>query len=88
MTKQRIDASPAIIALVAAIAVVMTCTIATPASAITFFFNCMTEIADEHGKLTLNDVHMCLHKEYSVYRNIPYGIFNHSLSGGGGSGGH
>jgi len=48
----------------------------------------MTDIANETGKLTLNDVHMCLHKEYGVYRNIPYGIFNHSLSGGGGSGGH
>jgi len=88
MTKHRIHASPAIIGLVAVIAVVMTSTIVTPAFALTFFFNCMTDIANETGKLTLNDVHMCLHKEYGVYRNIPYGIFNHSLSGGGGSGGH
>jgi hypothetical protein len=87
MTKQRIDASPAIIALVATIAVVMTCTIATPASAIEFFLNCMTDIANEHGKLTLDDVHMCLYKEYSVYQKVPYDVFIHSSRGGGGSGG-
>jgi len=46
----------------------------------------MTDTANEHGKLTLDDVHTCLHKEYSVYRNIPYGTFSHSYSGGGGWG--
>ena len=81
MTKHLIRASPAIIGLVAAIAVVMTSTIITPAFAITFFFNCMTDIANEHAKLTLDDVHMCLYKEYGKY-------FLHSFRGGGGSGGH
>ncbi|MGB6592639.1 MAG: hypothetical protein WBE68_14150 [Candidatus Nitrosopolaris sp.] len=84
MTKQRIDASPAIIGLVAAIAIVMTSTIVTPAFAITFFYNCMTDIANEHGKLTLNDVHMCLYKEYGVYNKVPYDVFIHSSRGGGG----
>ena len=84
MTKQQIDASPAIIGLVAAIAVVMTSTIVTPAFAITFFFNCMTDIANEHGKLTLDDVHRCLYKEYGVYNKVPYDVFLHSSRGGGG----
>jgi hypothetical protein len=88
MTKQRIDASPAIIGLIAAIAVVMTSTIVTPAFAITFFFNCMTDIANEHGKLTLDDVHRCLYKEYGVYNKVPYDVFIHSSRGGGGSAGH
>jgi hypothetical protein len=35
----------------------------------------MTDRANEHGKLTLDDVHTCLHKEYGVYRNIPYDAF-------------
>jgi len=61
MTKHRIHASPAIIGLVAAIAVVMTSTIVTPAFAIKFFFNCMTDKANEHGKLTLDDVHICVY---------------------------
>jgi hypothetical protein len=87
MTKQRIDASPAIIALVAAVAIVITSTIVTPAFAITFFFNCMTDIANEHGKLTLDDVHMCLYKEYGVYNKVPYDVFLHTSRGGGGSGG-
>jgi len=87
MIKHQIHASPAIIGLVAAIAVVMTSTIVTPAFAITFFFNCMTDIANETGKLTLNDVHMCLYKEYGKYNKVPYSTFLHSFSGSGGSGG-
>ena len=87
MPKQQIDTFPAIIGLVAAIAVVMTSTIVTPAFAITFFFNCMTDIANEHGKLTLDDVHMCLYKEYGVYNKVPYSTFIHSSKGNSGSGG-
>ena len=87
MTKHRIHASPAIIGLVAAIAVVMTSTIVTPAFAIKFFFNCMTDKANEHGKLTLDDVHMCLYKEYGVYNKAPYGTFVHSSRGSSGSSG-
>jgi hypothetical protein len=70
MTKQLIDASPVTIGLVAAIAVVIICTVVTQAFAITFFFNCMTDIANEHGNLTLDDVHMCLYKEYGVYNKV------------------
>jgi hypothetical protein len=88
MTKHRIHTSPAIIGLVAAIAIVMTSATVTPAFAITFFFNCMTDIANEHGKLTLDDVHMCLYKEYGVYNKVPYSTFLHSSRGSGGSNGH
>ena len=61
----------AIIGIVAALAFVMT-SIVTPAFAIKNFFNCMTDTANGHGKLTIDDVNMCLHKEYHVYRNGPY----------------
>ena len=84
MTKHRIHASPAIIGMVAAIAVVMTSTIVIPAFAIKLFFNCMTDKANEHGKLTLDDVHMCLYKEYGVYNKVPYSTFIHSSKGNSG----
>src|SRR5215469_5415208 len=90
MTKHRIHASPAIIGMVAAIAVVMTSTIVAtppPAFAIKLFFNCMTDKANEHGKLTLDDVHICLYKEYGVYNKVPYSAFIHSSKGNSGSGG-
>ena len=64
-----------IISAVSAMAVVLTGLIVTPTFAIKNYFNCMTDRANEHGKLTLDDVHMCLHKEYGVYRNIPYDVF-------------
>ena len=87
MTKHLIHVSPAIIGMVAAIAVVMTSTIVIPAFAIKLFFNCMTDKANEHGKLTLDDVHMCLYKEYGVYNKVPYSAFIHSSKGNSGSGG-
>jgi hypothetical protein len=64
-----------IIGVVSAMAVVLTGIIVTPTFAIKNFFNCMTDRANEHGKLTLDDAHTCLHKEYGVYRNIPYDVF-------------
>ncbi|HYA82140.1 MAG TPA: hypothetical protein VEH06_01635 [Candidatus Bathyarchaeia archaeon] len=70
-----------IIGAVSAMAVFLTSTVVTPTFAIKNFFNCMTDRANEHGKLTLDEVHTCLHKEYGVYRNIPYDVF----TGGGGA---
>jgi hypothetical protein len=64
-----------IIGALSAMTVVLTSTIVTPTFAIKNFFNCMTDRANEHGKLTLDDVHTCLHNEYGVYRNIPYDVF-------------
>jgi hypothetical protein len=62
---------PTIIAIAAVSAFIITSTF-TPAFAIKNFFNCMTDIANEHGKLNMDAVNMCLHREYSVYRNAPY----------------
>src|ERR1700739_1287463 len=72
MSTQR---SLCIISAVSAMAVVLTGTIVTPTFAIKNFFNCMTDRANEHGKLSLDDVHTCLHNEYGVYRSIPYDVF-------------
>jgi hypothetical protein len=55
----------------------VTSTVGVPAFAIKNFLNCMTDIANQHAKLTVDDVNMCLHKEYHVYRNLPYEIHNH-----------
>jgi hypothetical protein len=81
MTKQRMHTYLTIIGIVATLAVLMTGTIVTPSFAIKNFFNCMTDNANRHGKLTLDDVHMCLHKQYHAYRNLPYDIHSHSFRG-------
>ncbi len=70
-----------IIGIVVATAVVMTSITVTPVFAIKNYFNCMTDIVNEHGKLTLDDVHICLYKEYGVYNKVPYDVFIHSSSG-------
>jgi hypothetical protein len=44
----------------------------------------MTDSVNRHGKLTLDDIHKCLYKKYSVNRKLPYGTFIHSSRGGGG----
>jgi hypothetical protein len=88
MTKQRIHAFVTAVGTATAITVIMTSTIVTQAFAIKYFFNCMTDLANRHGKLTLDDIHMCLYKKYGVYRKLPYGTFSHSLRGGGENSGH
>ena len=88
MTKERIYAFLTAVGIATAIAVIMTSTIVTQVFAIKYFFNCMTDSANRHGKLTLDDIHMCLYKEYSVYRKLPYGTFTHSFKGGGENSGH
>jgi hypothetical protein len=70
MTIQRTKL-PAIIVVASVLAILITSTV-TPAFAIKNFFNCMTDIANQHGKLSIDDVNMCLHREYSVYRNTQY----------------
>jgi len=50
--------------------------IVTPVFAIKRFFNCMTDVANKHGKLDLADVNNCYDKEYHT------GSFaNHHSSG-------
>jgi hypothetical protein len=45
-----------IIAVIAALALVMASAFVTPAFALKRYFNCMTEIANKTGKLTLEDM--------------------------------
>jgi len=88
MTKERRHAFLTAVGIATAIIVIMTNTIVTQVFAIKYFFNCMTDSANRHGKLTLDDIHKCLYKEYSVYRKLPYGTFSHSFRGGGENIGH
>ena len=88
MTKERIHAFLTAVGIATAITVIMTSAIVTQVFAIKYFFNCMTDSANRHGKLTLDDVHMCLYKKYSVYRELPYGTFSHSFRGGIDNSGH
>jgi hypothetical protein len=85
MNNRRFHTSLTTIGIFVTSAVIVRSTIAAPAFAIKNFFNCMTDIANKHGKLTIDDVNMCLHKEYHVYHNLPYGIHNHSFNHGGNS---
>jgi hypothetical protein len=73
LTKERIHAFLTAVGIATAATVIMTSTIVTQVFAIKYFFNCMTDSANRHGKLTLDDIHKCLYKKYSVYRKLPYG---------------
>ena len=53
-----------IIAIIAALTLIMASTIVTPAFALKRYFNCMTEIANKAGQLTLQDVNSCYDKEF------------------------
>jgi hypothetical protein len=68
--------------LLTGLAVITTGTIVTPAFAIKRFFNCMTDVANKHGKLDLDltDVNNCYDKEYHIG---PYATHSHSGSSGG-----
>ncbi len=88
MTKEQIHAFLTVVGIAIAITVIMTSTIVIQVFAIKYFFNCMTDLANRHGKLTLDDIHMCLYKKYSVYRKLPYSDFSHSFRGGGENSGH
>ncbi|MFY9869039.1 MAG: hypothetical protein WAK17_04920, partial [Candidatus Nitrosopolaris sp.] len=71
MTKERIHAFLTAVGIATAITVIMTNISSTADS------------ANRHGKLTLDDIHKCLYKKYSVNRKLPYGTFIHSSRGGG-----
>jgi hypothetical protein len=88
MTKERIHAFLTAVGIATTITVLMTSTIVTQVFAIKYFFNCMTDSANRHGKLTLDDIHKCLYKKYSAYHKLPYETFSHSSRGGGENSGH
>jgi hypothetical protein len=52
------------IAVIAALALILASTYVTPAFALKRYFNCMTEIANKSGTLTLEDVNSCYDKEF------------------------
>ena len=66
------------ITVVLASAVIMASIIATPAFAIKRFFNCMTDDANKHGQLTIDDVNLCYDKEY---HSGPFATHSHSAGG-------
>jgi hypothetical protein len=51
-----------IIAIVIALAIVIQIGLVVPAHALTYYFNCITRIANKHGMLTLENVENCYDK--------------------------
>lgn len=64
MTMNSTHRSLSVIAIIAALAIIMASTFVTPAFALKRYFNCMTEIANKAGELTLQDVNSCYDKEF------------------------
>jgi hypothetical protein len=53
-----------IIAIVIALAIVVQIGFIVPAHALTYYFNCVTRIANKHGMLTLENVENCYDKVF------------------------
>lgn len=53
-----------VIVILTGLSLITTSTFVTPAFAIKRFFNCMTDVANKNGKLTVDDVNLCYDKEY------------------------
>ncbi len=53
-----------VIAIVTALSLIVASTFVTPAFALKRYFNCVTEIANKSGKLTIADVNSCYDKEF------------------------
>jgi len=64
MTMKSTHKSLSIIAIIAAIGLITASTFVTPAFALKRYFNCMTEIANKAGQLTLQDANNCYDKEF------------------------
>jgi hypothetical protein len=76
---QRTHTALGTIGILAALALILTSTFVVPAFAIKRFFNCMTDVANKYGKLTVDDVNLCYDKEY---HSGPYATHSHSTSSG------
>jgi hypothetical protein len=79
MITRRLTALSIIVTLTG-LALITASTIVTPAFAIKRFFNCMTDVANKHGKLDLADVNHCYDKEYHTG---PYATHSNSGSSSG-----
>lgn len=64
MTMNSTHRSLSVIAIITALALIMASTFVTPAFALKRYFNCMTEVANKAGELTLQDVNSCYDKEF------------------------
>ncbi len=64
MTMNSTHRSLSVIAIITALALIMASTFVTPAFALKRYFNCMTEIANKAGELTLQDVNNSYDKEF------------------------
>jgi hypothetical protein len=53
-----------VIAIMTALSLIVASAFVTPAFALQRYFNCVTEIANKSGKLTLADVNSCYDKEF------------------------
>jgi hypothetical protein len=71
-----------VIVILTGLALIVSSTTVTPAFAIKRFFNCMTDVANKHGKLDVADVNNCYDKEYHTG---PYATHGPSNSGTVGS---
>ena len=56
--------SLSIMAIITAFTLITASTLVTPAFALKRYFNCVTEIANKAGQLTLQDVNSCYDKEF------------------------
>ena len=72
-----------ILAIITALALIMASIFVTPAFAIKRFFNCMTDVANKYGKLTVDDVNLCYDKEY---HSGPFATHSHSTTSGSSTG--
>jgi uncharacterized protein YdgA (DUF945 family) len=82
MIMSRPSTTLSIIGIVAALALVTTSTLAVHAFAIKRFYNCMTDVANKHGQLTIDDVNLCYDKEYHTGS---FSAHSHSAAGAGGT---
>ena len=60
-----IQTSLLVIALLSIVTSITTSIFISPAFALKRFFNCMTNIANKTGKLTLDDVNLCYDKKFT-----------------------
>jgi hypothetical protein len=86
-TSHRTRSKAAVAIIIAALALVMASTIIivtppAPAFALKRFYNCMTDIVNKSGKLTIDDITICYDKEYHTG---PYFTHSSSHSTGGGN---
>ncbi len=54
-----------VIALISVVTLITTSIFISPAFALKRFFNCMTNIANKTGKLTIADVNLCYDKKFT-----------------------